>query len=231
MREGTLPENPRLRLRYEYLYTGLAATFATLVILTNTAGVKLFTAFGLTLPVSILWYPLTFLVTDVVSEVYGSRRARFLVVVGFGMSLLLLGFSQIGIALPVSPAYPLQDAYVGIFGPIWRLLFGSMAAYLLAQMIDVRLFHFFKRLTGGKHLWLRNNGSTMISQFVDSVTVNMIFLYKNPAVFTGTLGDLVGIILAVYGVKVAIAALDTPICYLGVRLAERYTGVTASTVG
>lgn len=230
MQEETFPENPRLRLRYEYLFAGLATTFATLVVLTNTAGVKLFTAFGLTLPVSILWYPLTFLVTDVVSEVFGPRRARFLVVVGFSMSVLLFGLSQIGIALPVSPHYPLQEAYVGIFGPIWRLLFGSMAAYLLAQMIDVQLFHFFKRLTGGKHLWLRNNGSTMISQFVDSVTVNMIFLYKNPAVFTGSFSDLVGIILAVYGVKVLIAALDTPVCYLGVWMAERFTGMQATDI-
>ena len=85
-----------------------------------------------------------------------------------------------------------------------------MAAYLLAQMIDVQMFHFWKRLTGGKHLWLRNNGSTMISQLVDSAVVNMIFLYKNPAVFSGTMGDLLGIIFSVYVVKVLIAAADTP---------------------
>ncbi len=89
----------------------------------------------------------------------------------------------------------------------------------------MQLFHFWKRLTGGKHLWLRNNGSTMISQLVDTVVVNMIFLYKNPAVFTGTLRDLLGIILGVYVVKVLIAAADTPLCYLGVRLMQRATGI------
>ena len=154
------------------------AVFVTFVVLTNTVGVKLFTAFGIVLPVSIIWFPLTFLITDIVSEMYGARRARFLVIMGFCMSLLLLAFSLIGIRLPVAEFYPLQEDYTNIFGPIWRLLFGSMAAYLLAQLIDVRLFHFWKKLTKGKHLWLRNNASTMISQFIDTFTVNTIFLYK-----------------------------------------------------
>jgi len=177
------------------------------------------------LPVSIIWYPLTFLVTDIVSEIYGARRARFLVIMGFCMSVLLLAFSLIGVALPVASVYPLQGDYENIFGPVWRLLFASMAAYLLAQLVDVQLFHFLKRLTHGRHLWLRNNGSTMVSQLVDSVTVNLIFLYRNPTVFTGTLGDLMGIILGVYLVKVAIAALDTPLCYLGVWAVRRATGI------
>jgi uncharacterized integral membrane protein (TIGR00697 family) len=216
---------PRENKRYELLFAGLMAVFVTLVVLTNTVGVKLFTAGGMILPVSIIWYPLTFLVTDIVSEIYGARRARFLVIMGFCMSLLLLAFSLIGIALPVASVYPLQQDYQNIFGPVWRLLFASMAAYLLAQLVDVQLFHFWKRLTRGRHLWLRNNGSTMISQLVDSLTVNTIFLYRNPTVFTGTLGDLMGIILGVYVVKVTIAALDTPLCYLGVWAVRRATGI------
>jgi uncharacterized integral membrane protein (TIGR00697 family) len=210
--------------RYELFFAGFMAIFVTFVVLTNTVGVKLFTVFGLTLPVSIIWYPLTFLVTDVVSEVYGASRARFLVLTGFAMSLLLLATSLIGVALPVASVYPLQESYVHIFGPVWRLLRGSMAAYLLAQMIDVQLFHFWKRRTRGRHLWLRNNGSTMVSQLVDSVTVNLIFLYKNPTVFSGSFSDLVGIIFTVYVVKVLFAAADTPLCYLAVWLTRRYTG-------
>ncbi|MCH8955029.1 queuosine precursor transporter [candidate division KSB1 bacterium] len=216
--------------RYEQLYAGFMAVFVTFVVLTNTVGVKLFTAFGIVLPVSIIWFPLTFLITDIVSEMYGARRARFLVIMGFCMSLLLLAFSLIGIRLPVASFYPLQEDYTNIFGPIWRLLFGSMAAYLLAQLIDVRLFHFWKKLTKGKHLWLRNNASTMISQFIDTFTVNTIFLYKNPTIFTGDFSDLMGVILGVYILKVAIAALDTPLCYLGVWFVERMTGVKGEDI-
>ena len=210
---------------YERGFVVLAALFVTFVLLTNTAGVKLFEVGGRILPVSILWYPVTFLVTDIVSEIYGAHRARVLVILGFAMSLVLLSTSLAGIGLPSASIYPLDEDYRNVFGPVWRLLFASMAAYLLAQMIDVRLFHFWKRLTKGKHLWLRNNGSTMLSQLVDSATVNVIFLYKNPTVFTGTAADLAGIVLSVYVVKVLIAAADTPLCYLGVRLAERFTGV------
>ncbi|KAA3618896.1 MAG: VUT family protein [Calditrichaeota bacterium] len=216
--------------RYEYLFSIFLAIFVTFVVLTNTVGVKLFTVFGRTFGVSILWYPLTFLVTDIVSEIYGAKRARYMVIMGFAMSVLLLLFSIIGIALPVAEFYPLQDAYTSIFGPVWRLLFGSMAAYLLAQLIDVKLFHFWKRKTKGKHLWLRNNGSTMISQFIDSITVNIIFLYKNPAVFTGDFWDVMAVAMNVYVFKVIIAALDTPLCYAGVRLVEKMTGVKGSEV-
>ena len=211
--------------RYESIYAGLMAVFVTFVVLTNTVGVKLFVFWGKTVPVSIIWFPLTFLVTDIVSETYGAARARFLVIMGFCMSLVLLGFSVIGIALPVASVYPLQADYVNIFGPIWRLLFGSMAAYLLAQLIDVRLFHFWKKVTRGKHLWMRNNASTMISQFVDTFTVNTIFLYKNETVFTGSFADLMAIVTGAYMIKVVFAALDTPFCYLGVFCIEKFTGV------
>lgn len=215
---------------YENLFAGFMAVFVTFVVLTNTVGVKLFTVLGRTLPVSIMWYPLTFLVTDIVSEMYGARRARYLVVMGFAMTVVLLAFSMIGITLPVSASYPLQEDYANVFGPIWRLLFGSMAAYLLAQLIDVHLFHFWKRLTNGKHLWLRNNGSTMISQFVDSITVNYIFLYKHPAVFKGDFWDVMDVVLSVYVLKVIIAASDTPLCYLGVWTVERLTGVKGKNI-
>ncbi len=218
------------RRRYENLYAGFMAVFVTFVLLTNTVGVKLCTLFGRVLPVSIIWYPLTFLITDVVSETYGAKRARYLVVMGFAMSVLLLVFSLIGIQLPVAQVYPLQEAYRNIFGPIWRLLFASMAAYLLAQMVDVYLFHLWKRRTHGRHLWLRNNGSTMLSQLVDSLTVNYIFLYKNPTVFTGGFWDVWDVVVGVYVLKVIIAALDTPLCYLGVWWVERLTGVRGHDV-
>lgn len=217
--------------RYEIAYGGLLSVFVTFVVLTNTVGVKLFSAGDLVLPVSILWYPLTFLVTDVVSEVYGRVRARVLVALGFAMSVVLLGFSLVGIALPAAPVYASDEAYTTVFGPVWRLLFASMAAYLLAQMVDVQLFHFWKRVTRGRHLWLRNNGSTVVSQLVDSVVVNVVFLWNNPAVFTGSAADLAGIIGASYAVKVALALADTPLCYLAVWGLRRVVGDVDGSAG
>ena len=103
--------------RYEQLFAFFMALFVTFVLLTNTVGVKLFTLAGVTLPVSILWYPLTFLVTDIVSEVYGSRRARYLVIMGFCMSVLLLGFSLIGVVMPAASVYALGEDYRNIYCP------------------------------------------------------------------------------------------------------------------
>ena len=207
--------------RSELVYATLMAVFVTFVVLTNTIGVKLFSAGSYVLPVSIIWFPLTFLITDITSEIFGERRSGFLVIMGFAMSVVLLAFVNIGITLPTARVYALGDEYSRVFAPTWRLLFASMAAYLLAQLADVRLFHMFKRLTGGKYLWLRNNGSTMISQLIDTVTVSVIFLYGNDAVFKGSVGDLVLLILNIYVVKVIIALADTPFCYAGVWLIER----------
>ncbi|MCA9734596.1 MAG: queuosine precursor transporter [Deferribacteres bacterium] len=226
----TEPHNLKTHARYESIFAILIALFVTFVVLTNTVGVKLFTLYGYTFGVSIFWYPLTFLITDITSEIYGAKRASFMVVVGFSMSVLLLFFSLLGISLPSAEFYAGDEAYVTIFGPVWRLLFASMAAYLLAQLIDVRLFHFWKKLTKGKHLWLRNNGSTIISQLIDSLTVNIIFLYKNPVVFTGDFADVLAVAMNVYVFKVLIALLDTPLCYAGVRLFEKLTGVKGDEV-
>ena len=202
----------------DIIYAGLMALFCVLTVMTNTVGVKLFTFGTVVLPVSVFWFPATFLITDIVSEIYGEKRAYFLVIMGFSMNVLLLIGALIGMALPAAEVYPLENEYHLIFSPTWRLLLASMSAYLLAQSIDVRLFHFWKKICNGKHLWLRNNGSTIISQFIDTATVNVIFFYHNPSVFTGDLTDLISIILNVYLVKVVIALLDTPFFYYAVYL-------------
>jgi uncharacterized integral membrane protein (TIGR00697 family) len=213
------------------VFGSLIGTFVCLVVLTNTVGTKLFTVGPLTLPVSIFCFPLTFLVTDVVSEIFGEKQARFFVIVGFLMSMVLLVLVLIGLALPPAPGYALEAAYQKVFSPTWRLFFASMAAYLLAQMIDVRVFHFVKKLSKGRRLWLRNNASTMFSQLVDTFTVAVIFLWKNEAVFTGDFGDLLVLVFSAYVAKVVIAALDTPLIYAVVWWIRRYLGASVPARG
>lgn len=208
----------------------LIGTFVCLVVLTNTVGTKLFVVGPLVLPVSIFCFPLTFLVTDVVSEIFGEKQARYFVIVGFAMSMVLLVLVLIGLSLPPAPGYALEAAYQSVYSPTWRLFFASMAAYLLAQMIDVRVYHFVKKKSGGRALWLRNNASTMLSQLVDTSTVAFIFLWNNEAVFTGDFVDLLGAIFSAYVAKVVIAALDTPLIYLAVGWIRRYLG-NAKMVG
>ena len=136
------------------------------------------------LAVGVLPYPVTFLCTDFISELYGQKRANFVVWVGLGLNLWVMFILWLGGVLPPVPAMDPETGLPGVgehgrvFFEVRKLAFGavaaSMLAYLVAQFVDVSVFHFWKRLTNGKHLWLRNNGSTMVSQLVDTVAVILI---------------------------------------------------------
>lgn len=224
--------------RYERIYLVLASVFVVSLVMTNVIGIKLFRApfypdFALT--TGILTYPITFLVTDIVSEVYGKARANFMVVLGFFMSLVMLGIIQIALAVPPHPYWvpgdspfygtveEYQHAFESVFALNGILLFGSMLAYLVAQLIDVYLFHFWKRLTDGKHLWLRNNGSTSISQLVDTGIVNSILFFVG---FGMDFATGFKIMATIYVYKLALAVIDTPLIYLGVYLVKRSLGLS-----
>jgi hypothetical protein len=210
--------------RQELVYACLVATYVTVILLTNTVGTKLFVMGGVVFPVSLFCFPVTFLVTDIVSDVFGAKKAQRFVIIGFLASLGLLGFVLLGLWVPPAPSYNLAEPYNLVFGPTWRLFFASMTAYLVAQTIDVRVFHAVKRRTGEKQLWLRNNVSTMFSQLIDTAIVLFLFLYKNEAVFSGSVTDLCLLVVSVYIGKVIIAAIDTPLCYLGVWWIRGYLG-------
>jgi len=157
----------------------------------------------------ILPYPLTFLVTDLISELYGQKRANLVVFSGFIASLFVLLFLWLGGQFNAIPESLVSDSiYNSVFRNAWRLIAGSMIAYLFAQVIDVRIFHFWKKLTNGKHLWLRNNGSTIVSQLVDTTLVICIL-------FVGVWNSdqILSAIIDGWLFKMLMALLDTPIIY------------------
>lgn len=197
--------------RYEVAFLVLCGIFLVSLVVANIIAVKLFVLSGIILSAGIIPYPVTFLCTDLVSEVYGSRRANVLVLVGFGLSLYVLFLLNIGqVATPLDGK--VQSAYDTIFGGSSRAIIASMIAYLVAQLLDVRLFHYWKNLTDGKHLWLRNNGSTLISQMIDTVLVVSILFYDTLPVAT-----IIQIIIAGYLFKLIIALVDTPLFYFGTK--------------
>ena len=157
----------------------------------------------------ILPYPLTFLVTDLISELYGQKKANIVVFSGFVASMFVLLFLWLGGQFNAIPdSIVNDDIYNNVFQNAWRIIAASMIAYLFAQFIDVRIFHFWKRLTNGKHLWLRNNGSTIASQLVDTTLVVMIL-------FVGVWepSKIVSAIIDGWLFKMLMAAIDTPIIY------------------
>lgn len=179
---------------------------------------------SMVVPVGVIAFPVTFLATDLVSELYGRAKAQLLVWVGFGMNVFLLGIMTLNHYLPdASGVSGGLSLFEGVYGFMVGNTIASMIAYLTAQTIDVRLFHFWKEVTKGKHLWLRNNLSTMVSQLVDSTAI-LTILY-----FAGNLGDavtgvgaLVILIVNSYLFKFVVAALDTPLFYLGAWVFRDY---------
>jgi len=160
--------------------------------------------------VGLLPYPITFLVTDIISEIYGQKKASQVVTAGLFASLFMLIVISISDVLPAAAWSPVNDiTFNKVFGLSGAAVFASMMAYLIAQYIDVRVFHFWKRLTNGKHLWLRNNASTMFSQFIDTFAVLFLLCFLNVLSW-----DKFLILLANgFLFKVFFAAFDTPIAY------------------
>lgn len=161
--------------------------------------------------VGILPYPITFLVTDIVSEIYGRKRADQLVITGFIASVFMIFIILVAQAVPATPWSPVgNDMFNSVFGLSPAAVFASMVAYLSAQFIDVRLFHFWKRLTKGKHLWLRNNASTITSQFIDTSVVISLLCIAGVIAWE----QWFTLVLNGFLFKVMIAILDTPLFYM-----------------
>lgn len=166
----------------------------------------------------VLPYPLTFLVTDLLSEVYGKRRANAVVWSGFAASLLVLLSLWLGDQFHATADSPIQDeGYRSVFGNASRAVFASMTAYLLAQLLDVRLYHFWRDLTNGRHLWLRNNASTIFSQLADSALIVLVLFVgeKDVAWMAALVWDM-------WLFKLVVALCDTPFLYAGVALLQRW---------
>ena len=157
----------------------------------------------------ILPYPLTFLVTDLISEIYGQKRANLVVFSGFIASMFVLLFLWLGGQFNAIPSSIVDDeTYNSVFQNAWRIIAASMIAYLFAQFVDVRIFHFWKKLTNGKHLWLRNNGSTVASQLIDTTLVVCILFL---GVWNGD--QIFQAIIDGWLFKMLMAFIDTPIIY------------------
>ncbi len=172
------------------------------------------------LSAGVLPYPVTFLITDLLSEVYGRRRANRAVWIGFVASVFVLGVVWLGSRADAIAGSPVDDAtYEAVFGNAWRVIAASMVAYLVAQLVDIRLFHFWRRLTNGRHLWLRNNASTVLSQLVDTTLVVTILFVDDP---NWPADRIVSAIIDGWMFKVLCAAADTPLFYLGTAWCRRH---------
>ena len=234
--------------RRQRLFLVLSGMFLGTLAMLNILGISRFldlsfTVFGINIPVvvaiGVLPYPVTFICTDLISELYGEKKAHDMVWMGVLLNAWVIFLLWLGGVLPGfdldASGQPLVDAAgrEPTFFEIRELAFGavaaSMVAYLAAQLCDVRLFHFWKRLTHGKHLWLRNNASTMVSQIVDTTAVILVTHFYAAAL--PVIADepiwpqLMVFIASGYVFKLLVAALDTGPIYLAVRYLRPWLGL------
>ncbi|NND78951.1 MAG: queuosine precursor transporter [Maribacter sp.] len=225
--------NPRdKKLAYKiYLYLG--AMFITSLVVSNLIFQKFFywNPFGeieffgaplFEISVGILPYPITFLITDLISEIFGKKKANQIVTAGIFASFFSMGIVLLADFAPAIENSPVNNE---IFSKVFALspvaVLASMLAYLFAQYVDIAIYHFWKRLTQGKHLWLRNNFSTFLSQFIDTFTVvSLLCLFK---VLPWSM--FYGLIISGFLFKVLVAFLDTPFLYFFVYLLRKRFGL------
>ena len=180
--------------------------------------------YTMSVPAGVIAYPFTFLATDLISELFGRKKAQLVVWTGFAMNIFLLFLMSVNHWLPNSAGVSGGlDLFEGVYEFMVGNVIASMIAYLVAQSVDVRLFHFWKKKTKGKHLWLRNNGSTMFSQLVDSTAIlTILYLAGNLGDNVNTIGALIILIINSYLFKFFFALFDTPLFYLGVKVLANY---------
>lgn len=229
----TTPTDPAVPPSFDVravLFVWLSAVFVTCLLMANVLGVKLFRVdvelgpLG-TIPVEhtvgLLPFPITFLLTDLLNEYYGKRAARQVAILAFCMALLAYGLIAMARAFPILEGIPgTADAanFEAIFGASSLMYIASVVAFLIGSLIDISLFSVFKRATGGRLVWLRTTGSTVVSQLFDSFVVTFMFFVVLQSLTGGTpadLGFVFGTALTGYILKFFIAVAMTPIIYAG----------------
>jgi len=193
------------------LFVYMCAIFVACLLLGDVIGGKIIrTPLG-PISVGIIPFPVTFLLTDVVNDFYGRRGARFLTMLGFYMALLAWVLLQVTTLMPVDGStYFTQSEYAKVFGGSAQLFVASMVAYLVGQFLDIQVFQFWKAITQSRHLWLRSTGSTIFSQAIDTVTINLIFGRVTAGWGWGFIGAKIG---REYVIKFVVAVLLTPVIY------------------
>jgi queuosine precursor transporter len=206
--------------RVSWRFVTIAVFFVTTLVVSNVIAVKLVEIEGRVFPAGLVIFPLAYLLGDVLTEVYGYRAARRVIWLGFACNLLAVGAIQAAIQLPAAPFYVLDEAYADVLGTTWRLFLASLAAYLVGELANAIVLARMKVATGGRYLWTRTIGSTVVGEGLDSV----IFV---TLAFAGTGAPLLDPILTTWVIKVGWETAATPLTYTIVNRLKRAEGVDA----
>lgn len=193
----------------------LLGIFIASLIAANLLGSKIALLFNISVSVGIFAYPITFLVTDIIEEVHGKKKSQQFLVSGVIAQLLVLAVVLIAIKLPPAGRFELNSEYGKIFGNSARIIIASLTAFILSQTHDIWAFNFWRKKTNGRFLWMRNNLSTIASQFIDTTIFMFIAFYNVTPKFDAAF--IFSLIIPYWIFKIVFALLDTPLIYAGVK--------------
>jgi uncharacterized integral membrane protein (TIGR00697 family) len=198
------------------LYQFICACFCVIVVLSNILSAKMITLpwVDLQIPAGLITYPLTFLLSDLVTEIFGGKKAKLMVYIAFTMCLLSFLLIQIGLILPSNNPNE-QIAFQAVLGLSGLRIFSSLISYIVSQIADIQLYSAIKKWTGPQMLWLRNNGSTCVSQIIDTIVIDLIFLWWG---LNMPLHEVIPIMVFSYAYKAFFSIACTPLFYLLVFL-------------
>ncbi len=213
-------QKPTIISGYSYYFLVVVALFITCLITANIIAVKLIAVVGLVLPAAIIVFPISYILGDVLTEVYGYRQARSVIWLGFFCNLILVIAVWLGGLLPAASFWDGQSAYARILGYTPRILVASFLAYLVGEFSNSFVLAKMKIATNGRHLWSRTIGSTLVGQGLDS----MVFI---TLAFAGTIpfSGLFSAIITQWLVKTAYEAAVTPLTYKTVNFLKRREGL------
>ncbi len=203
----------------QIFYQVIVASFSVIVVISNIISAKLVELpfFDISLPAGLITYPLTFLLSDLVTEIFGARQARIMVYIAFGMNLLGFGIIEIALLLPTVEAADFSAFYL-VLGLSGIRIFASLVSYLISQIADIQIYAIIKAWSGPRYLWLRNNGSACVSQFIDTVLIDMIYLYWGMGM---EIRAVLPMMLVSYLYKIFFRAANTPLFYLSIYLVNK----------
>jgi uncharacterized integral membrane protein (TIGR00697 family) len=199
-------------------FVAVAAVFVTALVVSNIIAVKLVEVSGRVFPAGLVIFPLSYLLGDVLTEVYGLRAARAVIWLGFACNLVALGAIQAAIHLPPAGFYEDQAAYERVLGTTWRLFLASLAAYVVGELANAYVLARLKAATRGRFLWTRTIGSTIVGEGLDSAIFVTI-------AFAGTGAGLINPIVTTWAIKVGWETLATPVTYAIVNHLKRTEGL------
>ncbi|MDV6169014.1 queuosine precursor transporter [Flavobacterium sp. DG1-102-2] len=208
------------KTRKDTIYVILAGIFITNAVVAELIGGKLINVASVPMSVGILPWPVVFITTDLINEYFGEKGVRRLSYITAGLIAYCFFMLWLALSIPAVKGIGVQDTqFDAVFGQGMWIIVGSITAFLVSQLIDVTLFHWVKRKTGNKYIWLRSTGSTVISQFFDSFIVLGIAFWATGQMDTKT---YIASGFTGYFVKLIIAIVLTPLIYLGHLLIDKY---------